>query len=141
MRERIISIIDKLGLTQKKFAEQIGITAGGLTDFIKGRSKDLSSSTVANIVVKFSINPMWLLTGEGDMFIDTGVKAHGESFDTNLMKKIISIVTRMFKKEGLEMDPDKFAEFILFLYDRHKDQGVVTDKDIKDNVVLLKKFA
>ena len=44
MKERIVLLIEKLGLTQKKFAEQIGITAGGLTDFIKGRSKDLSSS-------------------------------------------------------------------------------------------------
>lgn len=68
MRERIILIIDKLGLTQKKFAEQVGITAGGLTDFIKGRSKDLSSSTVTNIVLQFGINPTWLLTGKGEIF-------------------------------------------------------------------------
>ncbi|MFA5518827.1 MAG: helix-turn-helix transcriptional regulator [Spirochaetota bacterium] len=69
MRDRIIAIIDILGFTQKKFADQIGITAGGLTDFIKGRSKDLSSSTVANIVIQFNVNPTWLLTGEGEMFV------------------------------------------------------------------------
>lgn len=68
MRNRILLIIEELELTQKQFSEEIGITAGGLTDFFKGRSKDLSSSTVKNIVIKYNINPAWLLTGEGEMF-------------------------------------------------------------------------
>lgn len=69
MKKRIIEIIKVLGITQKEFAECIGISAGGLTEYIKGRSKDLVSSIVANIVINYNINPEWLLTGKGDMFL------------------------------------------------------------------------
>jgi len=69
MRERIKIILKFLKITQKEFAEVVGMTAGGFTDYLKGRSQDLSSKTVKNIVTNFGVNPLWLLTGDGDMFL------------------------------------------------------------------------
>jgi len=68
MKKRIIEIIKTLGITQKEFAKNIGITDSGLTDYMKGRSNNLSSSTISNIVISFGVNSEWLLTGEGNMF-------------------------------------------------------------------------
>ena len=69
MRERIIKIIKTFNLTQKEFAKNIGITSAGLNDYLKGRANDISSNKIKNIILKYNINPIWLLTGEGKMFL------------------------------------------------------------------------
>lgn len=84
MRDRIIKLLKILNLTQKEFAGQIGITPGGFNDYIRGRAKDLSSNIIKNIVEKYGVNPTWLLTGEGNMFLPGKGPSKKESQNTNL---------------------------------------------------------
>jgi transcriptional regulator with XRE-family HTH domain len=82
MGERILILIKAIGVTQKRFAETAGISQSGLTELIKGRTSSLSSESIASIYRSFNVNPQWLLTGDGEMFLSqpknqSGITIHG----------------------------------------------------------------
>ena len=72
MRKNLENLIEHLQMTQKEFSEAIGISPSAINQLIKGKSKGLKSDTIVRIVEKFNVNPTWLLTGEGEMFLRTG---------------------------------------------------------------------
>ncbi|AXR64529.1 helix-turn-helix domain-containing protein [Leptospira mayottensis] len=67
MKAQILKIIETYGLTKKEFAERIGISTGNLSDLFSGRIKSLSPDVVTNIAKIYQINPIWLLSGDGEM--------------------------------------------------------------------------
>jgi transcriptional regulator with XRE-family HTH domain len=80
LRERLKILISATKLNQKEFSERIGVTSSALTQFLKGKSKGLNSDTLISIINEFQVNPNWLLTGEGDMFLPgKGPAARGPS--------------------------------------------------------------
>ena len=68
--ERLKLIIQHTGLSQKDFAERIGLSGNAITELLKGRSKGLSEKSLTAIAIEFSVNINWLLTGEGEMFLN-----------------------------------------------------------------------
>ena len=67
--ERFKKIIKILGLTNVEFAESLGLTKAAVSEIIHGRVKKPSGPLLELLKIKFNINPTWLLTGEGDMFL------------------------------------------------------------------------
>lgn len=65
--ERVKSLIVKKKLTQKKFAESIGISPARLNNYLAGLSKVPQDIMVA-IAHTYHVNLNWLLTGTGEMF-------------------------------------------------------------------------
>ena len=66
---RLMKTIDVTGLSQKEFAEKINISPA----FISKIKKELTRpgyNFLLNIFNSFHININWLLTGEGEMFIE-----------------------------------------------------------------------
>lgn len=70
LADRVSVVIEHVGLSQKAFAEELGITPGYITDVLKGRS-GLSQVILLKIREKYGINLHWLLTGEGTPFVET----------------------------------------------------------------------
>ena len=146
MRERLKILIIRTGFNQKEFAERINVSSSALTQFLKGQSKGLNSDTLISIIKEFNVNPTWLLTGDGEMFISLGANETNENdtFDPEFMESVITIVTGRLREEGLEFPPDKFAKLIMYMYYKHKDEtddeGGAIDRDIKEDVSLLKNF-
>ena len=66
--ERLNKIIKSLGLTQSDFAESIGIKQPTLSKQLKGLHKIDKQEALA-IKAVYNVDPNWLLTGEGEMFI------------------------------------------------------------------------
>ena len=58
-----------MNLSQKDFAVSVGLTPSCLNDILSGRTKTLSKTLLIAIKYVYNINPAWLLTGEGEMFI------------------------------------------------------------------------
>jgi transcriptional regulator with XRE-family HTH domain len=54
-----------------QLSEEIGITKSAIYEIINGRVKKLSGTMVELLRLKYNINPDWLLTGEGKMFLPT----------------------------------------------------------------------
>lgn len=68
--ERVKEIRKTLGLTLEKFGERIGVTRGSMSNIENG-NRNLTEQMTKSICREFSVDCMWLTTGEGEMFIDT----------------------------------------------------------------------
>ena len=68
--ERVKEIRKTLGLTLEKFGERIGVTRGSMSNIENG-NRNLTEQMTKSICREFSVDYMWLTTGEGEMLIDT----------------------------------------------------------------------
>lgn len=68
MRERIRKLRRTLDLTQKGFADRLGITRGTITNYEIGRNEPVAS-VISLICKEFNVSEKWLRTGEGEMFL------------------------------------------------------------------------
>lgn len=67
MNERIALVRKSLGLTQEKFAEQVGLSRNFMW-MIESGTRVPSNRTISDICREFNVNETWLRTGEGEMF-------------------------------------------------------------------------
>lgn len=65
--DRIKKMRKEMGLTQKAFAEKLGMKQNTIAQIETGKSA--GSQTVKLICQEFHINEEWLRTGEGDQFV------------------------------------------------------------------------
>lgn len=68
--ERVKEIRKTLGLTLEKFGERIGVTRGSMSNIENG-NRNLTEQMTKSICREFSVDYMWLTTGDGEMFIDS----------------------------------------------------------------------
>lgn len=68
--ERIKDVRNSLGLTLEKFGEKLGVTKTAISRIEKGE-RSLTEQMTKSICREFSVDYMWLTTGDGEMFIDT----------------------------------------------------------------------
>lgn len=85
IKERILYYTDNKKLAKEKFFEDLGVTYGSF----KGKSKEqaLSSDVIERIITNYlDINPLWLLTGKGDMLkTQNTVNEPKENYSTNMI--------------------------------------------------------
>ena len=77
---RTIDIIEEK--SGKSVCKEVGCRPQYLSDLRSGKSKNPNSDFVLKLIESFSLNPNWLLTGEGEMFRDSGEKAVAQSQST-----------------------------------------------------------
>lgn len=69
MKDRIKMVMDTMQMSQKIFADAIGISAGTLSSILSGHTKP-TLQTVVLITRRFpEIDMKWLITGEGSMYL------------------------------------------------------------------------
>lgn len=68
MKDRIRKVRKALDLTQRGFAERIGMKSNTIATYEMGRAIP-SDAAINNICKEFNINETWLRTGEGEMFV------------------------------------------------------------------------
>lgn len=69
MKDRIRELRKALDLTQQEFADTIGVKRNTIANYEIGRN-DPVDSVKSLICLKFNVNPEWLDTGKGDMFVE-----------------------------------------------------------------------
>lgn len=69
MNERLQNIRKNLNLTQKEFAEKLNERQAYISRYESGASK-IQSELIEKLAKIFNVNAHWLITGEGDMFIN-----------------------------------------------------------------------
>lgn len=69
MNERIRKLRRTLDLTQQDFANRIGIKRNSLANYETGRNTPIDA-IILSICREFNVSKDWLLTGEGDMFVE-----------------------------------------------------------------------
>lgn len=68
MKDRIRMIMESTGMTQKTFAEYIGMSQAALSSIFNGRTKPTLNHIEAIRKKMPDISLEWLVTGEGEMF-------------------------------------------------------------------------
>lgn len=68
--ERVKEVRKTLGLTLEKFGDRLGIKKAAVSKIEKGENS-LTDANIKAICREFSIDYMWLTTGEGEMFVET----------------------------------------------------------------------
>jgi transcriptional regulator with XRE-family HTH domain len=68
--ERIKNVRNSLGLTLEKFGEKLGVTKTAISRIEKGE-RSLTEQMTKSICREFSVDYMWLTTGEGEMFVES----------------------------------------------------------------------
>lgn len=68
--ERIKDVRNSLGLTLEKFGEKLGVTKTAISRIEKGE-RSLTEQMTKSICREFSVDYMWLTTGEGERFVES----------------------------------------------------------------------
>ena len=68
--ERIKDVRNSFGLTLEKFGEKLGVTKTAISRIEKGE-RSLTEQMTKSICREFSVDYMWLTTGEGEMFVES----------------------------------------------------------------------
>lgn len=68
--ERVKEVRKTLGLTLEKFGDRLGIKKAAVSKIEKGENS-LTDANIKAICREFSVDYMWLTTGDGEMFVDT----------------------------------------------------------------------
>lgn len=81
--ERIINLQKKLGVNQGDFSKEINISQSVISRVESGK-RPPSKALLNAMKIRYSVNPKWVLTGEGSMFltaedyIEKGIEIFGE---------------------------------------------------------------
>jgi transcriptional regulator with XRE-family HTH domain len=69
--ERIEYIRTHLGLNKSRFSAEIGMKPQTYNNFIGSQGSKPNVELIYGIVTRFGVNPIWLFTGSGAMFMDS----------------------------------------------------------------------
>ncbi len=88
MKDRIIKFIESEHLTAAEFADRIGVQRSSVSHVLNGRNNP-GFSFIQKILESFpSINPRWLIIGEGDVYNSNIKRASVESSSKNLFTEV-----------------------------------------------------
>lgn len=68
--ERVKELRKALGLTLEKFGSKLGVQKSAISKIEKGEN-NLTDANIKSICREFSVDYMWLTTGEGEMFVES----------------------------------------------------------------------
>ncbi len=143
MNERLNSVLNTLCLNRADFAGSIGIAESKLDRQLKGLYKIDKQEALA-IKAVYNINPAWLLTGEGEMFINsradnkkTQVRvSSGELFNnlSKMQKEVIAAFCSIKNEEML----NRISSIILNQAERERAEEIICS-GLKDMKCIRKK--
>ena len=115
--ERLVQYIDYKGFSNRSFEMQIGLSNGYIGTQLK-RNADLGESILNKILDNcLDINPIWLISGKGDMLKNTETRTlywRDSETDENIANKINEI-------PAFEVDSNTIAQIRLeALHDKEK---------------------
>ena len=105
MNERIALVRKSLGLTQEKFAEQVGLSRNFMW-MIESGTRVPSDRTISDICREFNVNETWLRTGEGEMFDQITRSEKITAFLTDITADEGDDFKRRFVEMLAELEPE-----------------------------------
>lgn len=109
MNNRIRELRKALDLSQKDFAEKIGLKQNAIS-YMEKNGSTVTEHNVKTICSQFSVNEAWLRTGSGDMFLEKD-KKQKEFFDifnelSPVLQDYLIKTARDLLDTQLKMQPD-----------------------------------
>lgn len=122
MNERIALVRKSLGLTQEKFAEQVGLSRNFMW-MIESGTRVPSNRTISDICREFNVNETWLRTGEGEMFNQITRSEKITAFLTDITADEGDDFKRRFVEMLAELEPEDWKLLERMAEKLHKKEG------------------
>ena len=114
--ERVKEVRKTLSLTLEKFGEKLGVGKTAISKIEKGEN-NLTEQMTKSICREFSVDYLWLTTGEGEMFVENDFELM-EIIDRILMgdnefhKKLLKWCATSLSDDDLQRLEKKIDEFV-----------------------------
>lgn len=114
--ERIKEVRNSLGLTLEKFGEKLGVTKTAISRIEKGE-RSLTEQMTKSICREFSVDYLWLTTGEGEMFVENDFELMEIidrilTGDNEFHKKLLKWCATSLSDDDLQRLEKKIDEFV-----------------------------
>ena len=84
---RLKLFLEQNGISNSQFADTCEIPRPTITQLLKGRNKKVSDEVISKIHLAYpALNIMWLMFGDGEMFVSQDANSLGNSAARNLSK-------------------------------------------------------
>lgn len=134
--ERLKQLRQVLGLKQNEFGKKIGLTTSSISNIENG-IRNVTDKHILILQIAFNVNKEWLLTGDGEIFVQESTLLLDEIVQKyNLTKVEIDII-----RKYVELPPSTRHELLSFfssLYNRPKEMDDI-DVEIEDEIAEYRK--
>ena len=110
MKERLMQLMNHLGMTAARFADEIGVQRSGISHILSGRNQPGYDFIVKTLLKFQDIDSDWLLTGRGNMLKDEKKSGNSQAKNTGTIPESV---------------------------DRQKETGKVTNVNSIERVIIL----
>lgn len=127
INERVKAVRVALGMTQKQFAERIGLKTGTVGMYDSGQN-NVTEQSIMLICTRFNVSEAWLRTGDGRMFnADDGIEELQSELgltddDTRFIRTFLTFPPEV-RARGIE--------FALEFTERYKSAAPDTEQEIR----------
>jgi len=144
---RLLKVREYLGISQREMAKLIGVSERVYLDYEKEKKKPTYEKLLP--LASKGINLHWLLTGEGEMFINNETKGTAEvernisvpsPIDRELFQRITELIEGYYKAGLLKgVSEEEIIEMVKFLYKKVKPIKDSEEADWRDELNKLGK--
>lgn len=107
-KELLLELLSSLKISKKKFAEQLGLSQGNVSDWFNRPGYRPSIDALKRISDTYNVNLNWLITGEGEMF---NIERAREGYFTKFLRlPVVGDIAAGFPAEIVEDEPKEFIE-------------------------------
>ncbi|MBF3851470.1 helix-turn-helix transcriptional regulator [Burkholderia pseudomallei] len=111
---RVALVREHLGLSQEKMARQLGLSLRAYANYERGE-RTIPVELLRALYEQFFVDPVWLLTGGGSMFIDRDVRYR---LDQRTLGAVMVTVERIEQRLEMPLAAKKKAKLIGLLYEQ-----------------------
>ncbi|WP_038126236.1 helix-turn-helix domain-containing protein [Thiomicrorhabdus sp. Milos-T2] len=110
--ERFLSVRNFLGLSQKAFAEGLGISLRGEQNYERGE-RQIPSDVLYSLYQVYDVDPLWILAGKE---LQPRLVGNRNGLNNDFLHRAIEVVKNAEKKSGKEFSPEQFTSWIGAIY-------------------------
>ncbi|MCO4882883.1 helix-turn-helix domain-containing protein [Paraburkholderia caribensis] len=114
---------------RKKIARQLGLSLRAYANYERGE-RAVPVELLRALYEQFSIDPAWLLTGDGNMILDRDVRYR---LDQKTLDSGLVAVAQIEARLEVPLDPKRKARLIGLLYEQCQLLGDSADDILKDS--------
>jgi transcriptional regulator with XRE-family HTH domain len=120
---------------RSEFVDQLGASITAIATYERGE-REPSASVLAAYSETFGVNLHWLLTGEGETYLDlckSPASVKNYRIDATVFKHVGRLVAQVYNEEGVKLPPDALLDEQSSAYNTLIEQA----EDPKDRAELL----
>jgi len=128
--QRFMEIRKKLGMTQKEFADQLGVSSGAIQGYEYGK---IPKGEVMLKLLKMGYDLNWLIGAQGKMYLDKDAIEPEKQVALDRMI-VWNVAYFLCKRRDDGEDPEEYADSFMEIYQAmltqsRQDENVQDDKD------------